>query len=377
MSDASVITCTACCLRIVGTTERHNHYRSDLHRVNLKRKVTGLGPLSEAEFVERVTKMAELSSENEKKKERKSWYCTICSKKFSSEKAFRNHLKSRRHLDRVKALRMEKGSEASWADSEPSWAGTSVTDVEEEEAVLQEMNDEMIDMELERRFREGGAFSETDCPFDGTSHESVEDNLNYMSKNFGFKLPYIEQLTNVEGLLRYMGQKVGIGYACVACGRVFGSVDAVQKHMVDKGHCMLSGDDWEDEYGEFYSFGEQVWDNTHSLDGDYDEDDGDEQEVEMVVGNKIVGHRSLRRYYKQSAGREVDSRAAVVANRMMSEYRAIGWQSKKLDIQVKKGQRNMIRGKQRFELMVGNQNYYTRKATFKQKMAVFNSGYRA
>lgn len=388
MSDASAITCTACRMRIVGTTERHDHYRSDLHRVNLKRKVGGLGPLTPDEFHMRLSSLQESADQNTKRRE--STFCTACSKKFSSLQALENHNRSRRHLDRLKVLSQEEMSDLSTVGgSDVEGGGREVGAVGEEREYVED--DDAVDRELERRMREGKAYSHVECVFDGSMHDSVEDNLEYMAKMFGFFLPYVEELVDVEGLLTYLGQKVGIGYSCVACEKAFVSVTAVQMHMIDKGHCrMTEGEGWEEEYGDFYSFGDEGWEEVEGDTekalveaedgGKLKESEGDgvgEEAVALAVGSKVLGHRSLRRYYKQAAGDRADTRTAVVANRVMKEYRLLGWEGRKIDVGLKRVQRKEAQRTKRFELAVGNKNYYTRKATFKQRMVVFNTGYRA
>lgn len=393
--DGSIVTCTACRRRLVGSDSRREHYRSDLHRVNLKRKVGGLGPLSSEEFAARL---AALQTEQEvTQRQREAKFCGVCSKKFASEKALDNHNKSRRHLERVRSL-AESGhdvevSTIGGTDDEDMPVDTGLPG--ETEAVE---DDEAVAAELARRIAESRGLAPTECVFDGSVHASVEENLSYMAKSFGFFVPYVEQLRNPEGLLEYLGQKVGIGYACIECDRGFGDVKATQKHMRDKSHCRMTSeqDDWMEEYDEFYDFADE---EEGDDDEGWEEVNGDEaalvdmeqsgevvdggaedvltEDIEMAVNGKVVGHRSLRRYYRQSAGGAVDSRAAVVANRVVKEYRLLGWEGKKKDPILVRSQRREARRDLRFQLVVGGQNYYTRKARFKQSMAVFNSGYRA
>lgn len=323
-------------------------------------------------------------------KRRESTFCDACSKKFSSLQALENHNRSRRHLDRLKVMSQEQMSDLSAvgdSDTE-SGVGEDRMLVDKREYVE---NEDAVDRELERRMREGNAFSSLECVFDGSSHASVEANLEYMAKMFGFFVPFVEELVDAEGLLAYLGQKIGIGYSCVACDRAFVSVAAVQMHMIDKGHCRMTEDaGWEEEYGEFYTFGEEGWEEVEggaenalvesNAVGSFEKNGGGdvgEQEVALAVGGKLLGHRSLRRYYNQAAGTRVDTRAAVVANRVMKEYRLLGWEGRKVSAGLKQAQTFEARRTKRFELAVGNKNYYTRKATFKQRMAVFNSGYRA
>lgn len=399
--DGLIVTCTACRVRLMGSDERREHYRSDLHRVNLKRKVGGLGPLTSEELAIRVAALRTEADATQRRREPK--FCSACSKKFSSEKALDNHVRSRRHLDRVRALAAEgldvEISTVGGTDSEDM----AIEDGRVEDAVLGGSvdavdDDEAVEKELARRLAESREMDSTECVFDGSCHESLEENLAYMARNFGFFVPYVEHLKDAEGLLKYLGQKVGIGYACVQCDRGFGDVKAAQTHMKDKSHCKMTGEeeDWMEEYGEFYDFGE---DEEEGEEDGWEEVDGEEaalvdmsgeveaergveedslgEEVGLAVNGKVLGHRSLRRYYNQSVGSGVDSRAAVVANRVMKEYRLLGWEGKKKDVMTVRTQRRVQRRDQRFQLVVGGQNYYTRKARFKQSMAVFNSGYRA
>lgn len=409
-----MLTCTACRTSLRGVQERRSHYRSDLHRVNVKRKVTGMGPLSHEEFEYRV---AVLEAEKTKAAEgRETQFCDVCSKKFSSSKALENHVNSRRHRDALQRV-----EEASVGEASTSTVGVDEEMVGAEGANGSEMdrdvlsdNDSDVEAELERRVKEWETEKGVRGVFDDEIYEDSEECLKAMGKLHGFWVPWVERLVDVEGLVRYLGQKVGIGYACVGCDKGFASADAARRHMKAVGHCRMTGDDegWMMEFEEYYNWGdieadaEEGWEEVDGdIDGgvvqkmyvtesesnanragavalamgvmrDAERGDAAEDEVGLVVGNKVVGHRSLVRYYKQSGGSRGDSRAGVVANRGMQEHRMIGFkkQTGALPLSVSRG---MYRRHQRFELLVGGQNYYTRKARFKQSMAVFNSGYRA
>ena len=43
--------------------------------------------------------------------------------------------------------------------------------------------------------------------FDSHISENLEENLNYMSKEFGFFLPDAEYISDLEGLMTYLGKK--------------------------------------------------------------------------------------------------------------------------------------------------------------------------
>jgi hypothetical protein len=56
----------------------------------------------------------------------------------------------------------------------------------------------------------------------------------------------------------FLGEKVGVGHICLWCnekGKAFQSVQAVQKHMLDKGHSKLVHEgDAVFEYADFYDY---------------------------------------------------------------------------------------------------------------------------
>lgn len=89
--------------------------------------------------------------------------------------------------------------------------------------------------------------------------DSLESCLAHMQRVHSFFLPEREYLVDLPGLLSYLSDKICVGHICLYCngrGRGFGSREAVQRHMLDKGHCKLAYDADEDklELGDFYDF---------------------------------------------------------------------------------------------------------------------------
>lgn len=146
-------------------------------------------------------------------------------------------------------------------------------------------------------------------------------------------------------------------YICLWCndhGRTFYSLDAVRKHMKDKGHCKMLHEGLAlAEYSEFYDYSSSYPDNVSqggilgtiltSIDEfracfqdegmDIDEElapetlDGDEYQLVLPSG-AIIGHRSLLRYYKQRLNpdrRIVLTKANKHLHKVLAEYRSLGW----------------------------------------------------
>jgi len=91
-------TCITCRVLFEDADIQREHYKTDWHRYNLKRKLVELQPVTEEEFQQKV------AFQTKKKDEklsggRSSTDCKVCNKKFSSEKAYENHIKSKKHKD--------------------------------------------------------------------------------------------------------------------------------------------------------------------------------------------------------------------------------------------------------------------------------------
>lgn len=86
------------------------------------------------------------------------------------------------------------------------------------------------------------ALAPTSCMFCKQSSASIEESVRHMADAHSFFIPDVEFVVDLEGLLTYIGERIGQGRICLWCGhlgRQFPSTDAVQKHMLDKGHCKM------------------------------------------------------------------------------------------------------------------------------------------
>jgi len=215
-----------------------------------------------------------------------------------------------------------------------------------------QINSDDDDQGAEAPFGEGDSIPNTSCLFCATASSNVEDNLKHMSSIHSFFVPDLEYLFDVDGLLTYLGEKVGCGYLCLWCnekGKAFHTVDAAQTHMRDKGHTkILHEGDALFEYADFYDYRASYPDYDPSKDTDTDMEvecgskasQDEEVGVEEVDGGgytlvlpsgATVGHRSLLRYYKQSLNPRFHGSNALVSKhrtavqKLMSHYKALGW----------------------------------------------------
>ena len=86
--------CISCRVSFADSEMQRIHYKCDWHRYNLKRKVAELPPITQEVFEEKLLQQRNQQLEENKNNSR---FCNLCSKPFSSQNAYINHLKSKKH----------------------------------------------------------------------------------------------------------------------------------------------------------------------------------------------------------------------------------------------------------------------------------------
>lgn len=340
MSD--LYTCITCRVAFKDGDTQRVHYKSDWHRYNLKRKVAELVPVSADEFKNRVIAQR---SEEQQATEAKGKYCDACRKNFNNENSYTNHLNSKKHRDN-ELHKLDSELEVRLAEKVVSNKSSNVVPSTNEDSDSSCEEEEVDSDEWEEDFE--NPVANNVCLFCTHRSRSLVRNLRHMSLAHSFFIPDAEFCVNVSGLVNYLGEKVYEGFMCLWCndvGRSFHSAEAAQGHMRDKGHCkMLHEGAVLAEYAEFYDYSTSYPDGEQ-MDVDVDEEidvsvlDGGDYQLVLPSG-AVIGHRSLARYYKQS----LNPNSAVVAipkstrvlNRVIAQYRAIGWTESKKEQVAKK-----------------------------------------
>ncbi|XP_041478384.1 zinc finger protein 622-like [Lytechinus variegatus] len=380
--SSGAFTCISCRVAFASTDLQRAHYKSDWHRYNLKRKVAELPPVTAADFKQRL--LAQQSKTAEAQRDT-STRCGVCGKHFGTENAYTNHLQSKKHKDaeakmkaasdqsqvsvknaknkrdqaKVDAYEGEKmkreGAEKKKKmdnNAAPPTPSSRLRKENKDEVADEVMDDD--DEEEEWEDVEGEEIPPTDCLFCSQSTSSIEDNLHHMTVSHSFYLPNVEFIADMEGLLSYLGVKVGCDFMCLWCnekGKSFYSLDSVQRHMRDKGHSkILYEGDAIYEYSDFYDFRKSYPDyderNGGAVGGEMRSEDDEDEEEEMDLGSyemkeegfeltlpsgMKIGHRELSKYYKQNLPleRRVMKKNPALIGRLMSQYKALGWHGNK------------------------------------------------
>lgn len=189
--------CTVCGYRLESTSQLRDHYRTEWHSYNQKRKLANKEPVSETVFKRKL----EL-------------------------------------LEYSKAQVVDKGSSHIKNRQKP------------------ESPESPVENHIAERPRQSETYQPTYCYFDSSMHPSMEECFEYMRKKYSFVIPDREYLVDIQGLAQYLGDKLFEGHICLYCDRMFSSLNAVRDHMISLGHTMLGThlDIQREELEDFYDF---------------------------------------------------------------------------------------------------------------------------
>ncbi|XP_066145825.1 cytoplasmic 60S subunit biogenesis factor ZNF622 [Euwallacea fornicatus] len=359
-SSTQTFTCISCRVAFKDAELQRLHYKTDWHRYNLKRKVAELPPVTSEEFQRRVLNQR---NADELAKQEQTVHCKSCRKTFGNRNAFANHLNSKKHKENEKIFPEDQIN----TSYKQSIQGPMSDDSEVEEVDSDEWENPI---------------DNNNCLFCSDHNNSFLRNLEHMTTVHSFFIPDIEFCSDVEGLLRYLGEKVSQGFMCLWCnekGKTFHSASAAKGHMLDKGHCKMIYEGVAlAEYSDYYDYSSSYPDaNDEELDLDQEvsvpEIDGSDYQLVLPSG-VTVGHRSLMRYYKQSLN---PNKAVVLAkkgdrklHKVLASYRALGWTATDQAIAAKRARdiHYMKRMQSKYATKLGMKNNKLMQKHFRQQV---------
>ncbi|XRB23769.1 pre-60S factor REI1 [Pseudoscourfieldia marina] len=289
--------CATCLLAFAHPDLLKAHYRTDLHRYNLKRKVASLPPVTLQWFDARRAQLARA----QQVAQAQVFVCPLTKKRFQSEATYRAHTQTKKYKALLaQRLARTNGTfdatpqvfDAKSKNEREASAGRAADDDDMEE---QKEEDDMEEEEDEEE--EDERWDPCTCLFSNEQFESVEACLVSMHKRYGFFLPYVDRLVDVEGLLRYLGAKlVEGGIPLYMSGldpdaKRFPNLHAVQRHMVDTNKCRMLFEGNEDEYDIFYELDMESGDEDDDID---DNEEWEEMSDDEVAAMEMAGASSSR-----------------------------------------------------------------------------------
>ncbi|KAF5304517.1 hypothetical protein FQA39_LY09568 [Lamprigera yunnana] len=322
----SQYTCISCRVSFADGETQRLHYKSDWHRYNLKRKVAELPSVTSEDFQIRVLQQQKVDQGGKAK-----LHCNACRKNFNHEKAFENHLNSKKHKENEKVL---NGNEVVRRLDTPE---VSSTNVPQDNSDVDEVDSDEWEDDTEN------PIDNNDCLFCSHHSAGLLKNVKHMTVAHSFFIPDVEYCIDLRGLLEYLGEKITKGFMCIWCnekGKSFYSSEAARKHMIDKGHCKMLHEGLAlAEYTDFYDYSSSYPDaNDSQVNPDEEVEtpilDGSNYQIVLPSGF-VVGHRSLLKYYRQ----HIDPNRPTTVNRnskklhkVLAHYRALGWTATQQEI---------------------------------------------
>ncbi|KAK6387268.1 hypothetical protein LTS17_000535 [Exophiala oligosperma] len=118
-------------------------------------------------------------------------------------------------------------------------------------------------------------FNEAECLFCNEMSTDLDQNLAHMSKTHGLFVDSTNLLVDMSTLVGYFHLVISGYYECLYCGTQRNTRQAVQQHMMAKGHCKYDLTNKEAEYRDFYDFPtsdaeEELYHNLHARHSPYD-----------------------------------------------------------------------------------------------------------
>lgn len=315
-------TCNSCKLEFSDLDGQKTHMRSEWHRYNLKRRVAQLPPVDEVTFETKVSVHAVDSVSETGPSERQS-------KKEIRRLAKEAIVEKRRQLLQ-QSLKSGSPQTARNISSEPvpheieSDVNTAMDRLnlselkerDEEELILEKINNK-VDIPI------------TTCLFcqrkENSSFQSVEENLSHMRIQHGLYVPEKDYLADIDGLLNYLGQKIGYGNVCLCCLYQGKDIVAVRDHMQRKRHMKIpyETEDERLEISDFYDFSltynsaetgdDNEWEDVSEGSGTEEDDDFTEDLINVqndviyrdglnliLPSGAVLGNRAYARYYRQN-----------------------------------------------------------------------------
>lgn len=298
--------CNACFIRFDDADEIKDHYKSEFHGINLKRRVSELPPISYATYLAQKHEAEKRAQEIEEENSEHVYICDACNKTFYSEGQLLSHNQSNSHKRRVKAIIKERRAAAAAAKLKAS-------------AGIEDVSDEGAGNDEEAEEPEPLVIGATNCVYCWVDCGSIEANLEHMWKEHSFYIPDKQYCADIPSLIEYLHAKVIEGRLCTYCDseKQYESPEAARQHMIDTNHCRMR---YEDDH-HFEEF-EQFYDYSDAPEVDLEEGEVPVGEITpeghlQLPGGRIATARFLERYYKQRhrAPETRTSVLTVLANR--------------------------------------------------------------
>jgi len=220
--------CSSCKIEVQNDDNLRDHYKSEFHRYNIKRKLVGLPPVTDDQFAKKKAQLIAESSQSDKDV---LYKCELCGKSFASKQTYKQHLESNKHKENLKKFNQNGAIGA-----------------EESAEKFKEQEEGSLRTSLE---------DQTVCLFCNKKNPDLDENLLHMRVAHSFFISEFSHLKNLKGLLKHLAYKIHKKRTCFSCGLEASTSEGTQHHMIDKGHVFMNTEDF-GEYLVFYDFTKKI-----------------------------------------------------------------------------------------------------------------------
>ena len=328
--------CNTCKVSYEGIEEIKEHYRGDWHVFNSKRRAHGLAPLVEKDFnkvgrkASAKPKIADGTANGNKSLLSSSSSLSVVSSNNNSSVNNRpmkgkpiitsSSSNSSGIAQKVKEYaqeiglgpeRIEKIEQLTISNEDNSDSDNDDND--------NEIDNESVATESTSPMMQPQPVAPTISIFDDKKFDTVAECVDYMAIKYGFFIPDIEYMIDLEGFLTYLGEKVKLGGYCLYCQKHLFPGRPCQNHMISKSHCKIAYEEGVDleEFEDFYDFTSSY--AEMGMGEEDDEEDEDKPEIHVndigelvLLDGRTVGHRAFALYYKQRH-RPPETRPSILA----------------------------------------------------------------
>ncbi|EWY80913.1 hypothetical protein FOYG_15208 [Fusarium oxysporum NRRL 32931] len=171
--------------------------------------------------------------------------CSLCDVSFDNSQEHRVHAKSEAHVQALRNRAAASGLIEQPTEDSDTFSHTSNDPEDERLSTDDETGDE--------NETSGSAipeFDSTKCIICTHNDESFDKSLIHMETAHGLRIPFRDHLiVDLETVIWYLYFLVATYRECIYCGTRRRTVEGIQQHMRDKGHCRV---ELTDEMQEFY-----------------------------------------------------------------------------------------------------------------------------
>ncbi|KAG5762980.1 hypothetical protein H9Q72_008910 [Fusarium xylarioides] len=182
------------------------------------------------------------------------------------------------------------------------------------------------------------SFTPGQCLFCPSVYPTLAESILHMQSSHGLFVPYKQHLlVDLETLFRYLHLVIYEYRECIHCGTSRTTVQAVQQHMMGKGHCKFDVSEGS-EFADFYEFSRQHLGTEDEGLSENDEDEFEGAEAEPDRKPLQVDRDSIRlpsgRLISKKSSAQVEPPAFQVRERKRTSRSQLEYSSVEVDEEV-------------------------------------------